>query len=167
MTNGGYGMLKPSRMTVVIETFEITTGAADWKGLHLCDYAACTGTNWIIPFSDLAGVENRYIPSEHMPLLYAVRDAAKDLGCDLEFVDVSQLSFMQRMKERLVGNPIPRMIVGDRILAGVSSKDEIIEFYNEVVGLRMEKDDKVSSLADSKISSSSSFVQDETVLDID
>jgi hypothetical protein len=160
-------MSKPSGITVVLETYEITTGAADWKGLHLCDYAACTGTNWIIPFSDLAGVENRYIPSDQMPLLYAARDAANEIGCDLEFVDVSQLSFMQRMKERLVGNPIPRMIIGDRILAGVSSKEEIIKFYYEVAGLRIEEEDGIRLLVDSDISSTSIIMEDEPVLDND
>lgn len=158
-------MSKPSSITVVIETYEITTGAADWKGLHLCDYGACTATNSIIPFSDLAGVENRYIPSEHMPLLYAVRDAAEEIGCDLELVDISQLSFMQRMKERMIGNPIPRIIIADRILTGVVAKKEIVDFYSEVAGIKLEPQDEISTTMESSASKSSSIAEDKAVLD--
>ena len=53
-------MMEPV-IIVTIETEKLVTGAADWRGLHICDYMN-TGK---AAFWDLSGLENRILSMEN------------------------------------------------------------------------------------------------------
>lgn len=70
------------------------------------------------------------IPSDVMPLVFSAELAAKELGIDLEVIDINQLSLVHRMNERLNGKPVPRVCIGEECITGSPSKDEIIALYH-------------------------------------
>ena len=67
-----------------------------------------------------------------MTLAFSGELAAKELGIDLELIDIARLPLSQRMNERLNGKPIPRLSIGNEFLTGSPTKDEIIKLYHQV-----------------------------------
>lgn len=72
------------------------------------------------------------VPPEAMTLAFSAELAAKELGINVELIDISQLTLVQRMNERLNGRPIPRISIGERFITGVPTKDDIIVLYHHV-----------------------------------
>ena len=72
------------------------------------------------------------VPPEAMTLAFSGEMAAKELGINLELIDVSRLPLTQRMNERLNGKPIPRISIGTSFITGSPTKDEIIALYHSV-----------------------------------
>lgn len=69
------------------------------------------------------------VPSEISSLLFSAQLAARELDVEVAVVDISQLSIIHRIQELVNGKPIPRLEVGNAVLAGTPSKQEIIDFY--------------------------------------
>ena len=69
------------------------------------------------------------VPPEVMTLAFSAELAAKELGIDIELIDVTRLPLAQRMNERLNGKPIPRLSIGEKFITGDPTKDEIIALY--------------------------------------
>ncbi|MFW9920094.1 MAG: hypothetical protein ACFFED_10870 [Candidatus Thorarchaeota archaeon] len=80
------------------------------------------------------------IPQEISSLIFCVQLAAEALDVELELVDSSSMSIVQRLKEMVNGKPIPRIEIGEVFLTGFPTKQEIIDMYNthvkEPIGLR-------------------------------
>ncbi len=72
------------------------------------------------------------IPPDAMNLVFSAKLAAKDLGIDIELIDINRLPLVQRMNEKLNGKPVPRIGVGERFITGTPTKDEIITLYHHV-----------------------------------
>lgn len=69
------------------------------------------------------------VPPEAMSLAFSAELAARELGIDIELVDVNRLTLVQRMNERLNGKPVPRISIGEEDITGSPTKDEIIELF--------------------------------------
>jgi hypothetical protein len=69
------------------------------------------------------------VPPEAMTLAFSAELAARELGIDIELIDVNRLTLVQRMNERLNGKPVPRISIGEEDITGSPTKDEIIELY--------------------------------------
>jgi len=79
--------------------------------------------------------ENReVVPQEVMTLVFSAELASKELGVNIELIDIKLLSIVQRMNERLNGKPIPRISIGEKFITGSPTKDEIISFYRRACG---------------------------------
>ena len=124
-------MTDQTHIVVVVETKKRVTGSADWKGLHICDYMN-TGQP---AFSDMSGLDNRLLSQDETILLFAVSQAAKELGCHIEIRDLAQLGYMQRRQQRREFAQIPCLLVGNRILSGLPTKAQIVLFYLECTEL--------------------------------
>jgi hypothetical protein len=74
----------------------------------------------------------KWMPQDTRPLLFSAEKAAEELGCQLMVVDVNGLGFMEKLKERLSGNPLPRLVIGSRTVTGFPTKKEIVKIYREV-----------------------------------
>ena len=72
------------------------------------------------------------VPPEAMTLAFSAELAAKELGIRIELVDITQLTLVKRMNERLNGKPIPRISIGEKFVTGSPTKDEIIALYHRV-----------------------------------
>ncbi len=70
------------------------------------------------------------VPPEAMPLVFSAEQAALELGFTLELVDINQLPFVQRMKLKLQGIPIPSIKIGDDYIDGSPTKDEIVYYLS-------------------------------------
>ena len=80
------------------------------------------------------GIENEYeqvIPPEIMALVFSAELASQELGVNLRLIDVNRLSLVQKMKEKVNGKPIPRIVIGERFISGEPAKDEIIALYHQ------------------------------------
>ena len=78
------------------------------------------------------GIQNEYrqiIPPEIMTLVFSAELASRELGIDLELIDVNRLKLVHRMKEMMNGKPLPRITIGEAFISGELTKDEIIAFY--------------------------------------
>jgi hypothetical protein len=82
----------------------------------------CTGTN-TSDWGNAAGKAGRIVPEEHRILLDAASRAATKLACGIEVIDVSEYGFLQRRKLKGV---IPRIEIGETILTGLPTSDEIV-----------------------------------------
>jgi len=71
----------------------------------------------------------KVVPPAAMTLAFSAELAAKELGIDIELIDVTRLPLAQRMNERLNGKPIPRLSIGEKFITGDPTKDEIIALY--------------------------------------
>jgi hypothetical protein len=69
------------------------------------------------------------VPQEDQPLLYAATEAAKELDCDLQVIDLNKVGIFQRLKGMISGKPLPRIEIGDRTLDVTSKKIDVIEAY--------------------------------------
>ena len=69
------------------------------------------------------------VPHEAMTLAFSAELAARELGIDIELIDINRLTLVQRMNERLNGKPVPRISIGEEDITGSPTKDEIIELY--------------------------------------
>ncbi|MHA1216321.1 MAG: hypothetical protein ACTSPX_03210 [Candidatus Thorarchaeota archaeon] len=79
----------------------------------------------VVPLSDMQGKANRFVFQDQYPLAYAAGLAARRLGCDIVYVDLGTLQFIQQLREQLRGLPVPRVVVGDRHLTGTPGSEEI------------------------------------------
>ncbi len=106
-------------LRVFIKSQSRTLQSAD---MDTIGHPICTGTN-SSDWGNAAGKSDRVIPEEHRILLDAASRAAKKLVCNLEVIDVSSFGFIQRMRTK---GSIPRIEIGDRILTGLPTSDEIV-----------------------------------------
>ena len=116
-----------TQIIIVVETQKRVTGSADWKGLHICDYMN-TGQP---AFSDMSGLDNRLLSQDETILLFAVSGAAKELGCSFQIRDLAQLGYIQRRQQRREFAQVPCLLIGNRILSGLPTKEQIVQFYLE------------------------------------
>lgn len=72
------------------------------------------------------------VPPEAMTLAFSAELAAKELGVDIELIDINRLTLVQRMNEKLNGKPVPRISIGERFITGSPTKDEIISLYHQI-----------------------------------
>ena len=108
-----------STIRIFIKSQSQTIQAADMDTLG---HPVCTGsnpTNW----GNATGKAGRMIPEEHRILLDAVSRASERLDCEVEVIDISEYGFFQRRKLKGI---IPRVEIGDRILTGLPTSDEIV-----------------------------------------
>jgi hypothetical protein len=70
------------------------------------------------------------VPPEAMTLAFSAELAARELGINIELIDITRLTLVQRMNERLNGNPVPRISIGEKFITGDPTKDDIIELYH-------------------------------------
>ena len=70
------------------------------------------------------------VPPEAMTLAFSGELAARELGVEIELIDVTRLPLAQRLNERLNGKPIPRISIGNSFITGSPTKDEIIALYH-------------------------------------
>ena len=70
------------------------------------------------------------VPPEAMTLAFSAELASKELGINIELIDIARLTLAQRLNERLNGKPIPRIGIGEKFITGSPTKDEIIELYH-------------------------------------
>ena len=120
-------MMKPA-IVVTIETEKLVTGAADWRGLHICDYMN-TGK---AAFWDLSGLENRILSNDESALLFSVSEAAKELGCGAEIIDFGQVGMLERRRLRKKGLAPLSIAIECQVLTGPLTKEEIISLYHDV-----------------------------------
>jgi len=74
----------------------------------------------------------KWIPQDTRPLLFSAEKAAEELGCQLLITDINGLGFMEKLKERLSGTLISRLMIGTRTVTGFPTKKEIVKIYREV-----------------------------------
>ena len=74
------------------------------------------------------------VPPEAMTLAFSAELAARELGIDIELIDVTRLTLARRMNERMNGKPIPRISIGEKFITGSPTKDEIITLYHRTCG---------------------------------
>ena len=72
------------------------------------------------------------VPPEAMTLAFSAELAARELGINIELIDITRLNLVQRMNERLNGKPVPRISIGEENITGTPTKDEIIELYHSI-----------------------------------
>ena len=72
------------------------------------------------------------VPPEAMTLAFSAELAARELGINIELIDITRLTLVQRMNERLNGKPVPRISIGEKFITGDPTKDDIIELYHRV-----------------------------------
>jgi len=109
---------------VFIESKSTTIQAAD---MDTVGHPICTRSN-ATDWGNSVGEAGNVTPQDHLILLDAASRAAKKLGCPVEVLDLSDYSFWQ--KRRLKG-VIPRIEIGDEILTGLPTSDEIINFKTQ------------------------------------
>ena len=97
-----------------------------WPVCHSCDKALGLKNNDEI---------SKSIPPEAMPLVFSAEQAAIELGIKLVLVDINQMPFFQKLKFKLLGKPIPCLKIGEKIICGIPTKEEILEFYYSQQGL--------------------------------
>ena len=73
------------------------------------------------------------IPQEISSLIFSARLAAEELDVELELLDISSLSIVQRLKELANGKPVPRVEIGDEFLTGFPTKQDIIKMYQTLI----------------------------------
>ena len=115
-----------STIVVTIETEKLVTGAADWRGLHICDYMN-TGK---AAFWDLSGLENRILSDDESALLFSVSEAAKELGCTVEIIDFGQVGIFEKRRLRKQGFAPLSIVIKGQALTGPRTKDEIVAHYH-------------------------------------
>ena len=74
------------------------------------------------------------VPPEAMTLAFSAELASRELGVNLELINVTRLTLTQRMSERINGKPIPRISIGEKFITGSPTKDEIITLYHRACG---------------------------------
>ena len=70
-----------------------------------------------------------FIPPGAMSLAFSAELASRELGVNIELIDITRLTLVQRMNERLNGKPIPRLSIGEEFITGFPTKKEIISLY--------------------------------------
>ena len=115
------------KIKIYIESSSHTFAAAD---MDTVGHPLCTGTNASSWGADTLGKEGRILPQEHLILLDAVSRAAEKLGVNLEVVDISEFSFFQKRKLKKV---IPSIEIGERVITGLPTSDEIVEVVRPII----------------------------------
>jgi hypothetical protein len=100
----------------------MTIQAADMETIS---HPQCTNTRSPV---DKLGAGDRYIPEDQRLLLDAVGRVAEKLNFELEVIDVSQYPFLKRLRSKGI---IPRLEVGNLVLEGIPTSDEIIQSISE------------------------------------
>ena len=72
------------------------------------------------------------VPPDAMTLAFSAELASRELGVNLELIDITRLTLAQRLTERLNGRPVPRISIGERFITGSPTKDEIIALYHDL-----------------------------------
>ena len=108
-----------SKLRVFIESKSQTLQAAD---MDTVGHPVCTGTN-STSWGDATGKAGRMVPEEHRILLDAASRASERLNCEMEVIDISEYGFIQRRKLKGV---IPRIEIGEMILTGLPTSDDIV-----------------------------------------
>ena len=106
---------------VFIESKSQTLQAAD---MDTIGHPICTSTN-SSNWGNAIGTAGRAVPKDHRILLDAASRAAEKLECDVEVIDVSIFGFFQKRKLKGI---IPRIEIGERILTGLPTSDEIVQY---------------------------------------
>ncbi|MHA2205510.1 MAG: hypothetical protein ACXABC_06600 [Candidatus Thorarchaeota archaeon] len=109
-------------LRVYIESSSMTIQAADMETIS---HPQCTNTRSPV---DKLGAGDRYIPEDQRLLLDAVGRVAEKLNFELEVIDVSQYPFLKRLRSKGI---IPRLEVGNLVLEGIPTSDEIIQSISE------------------------------------
>jgi len=109
------------KIRVFIESNSVTIQTAD---MDTVGHPYCSGTN-ATDWGNSLGKAGNMIPHEHLILLDAASRAADKLGCQIQVIDVSNYSFWEKRKLKGV---IPRIEVGDQILTGLPTSDEIVSY---------------------------------------
>jgi hypothetical protein len=113
-------MKEELKIRVFIESESLTINAAD---MDTVGHPYCTNTN-TSDWGNALGKADRALPQEHRILMDAASRAAEKLGLNLEIVDISNYSFFQRRKMKGL---IPRIEIGDEIITGLPTSDEIVD----------------------------------------
>jgi len=108
-------------ITVFVESESATIQAAD---MDTVGHPNCTRTN-ATQWGNSVGKGDTIIPQGHLILLDAATRAAEKLGCQIEVIDISDYSFWQKRKLKGV---IPRIEIGDKIITGLPTSDEIVSY---------------------------------------
>jgi hypothetical protein len=114
------------KIRVFIETESITISAAD---MDTVGHPYCTNTN-TSDWGNALGNAGRSLSQDQSILMDAASRAAEKLGLNLEIVDISNYSFFQRRKMKGL---IPRIEIGDKILTGRPTSDEIVEQLKSLI----------------------------------
>ena len=114
---------------IYIESISQTLQAAD---MDTVGHPFCTNTNASDWGCDTLGKEGLIIPHDHLILLDAASRAAGKLGMEIEVVDISKFGFFQKRKLK---KTIPSIEIGERIITGLPTSDEIVEKVHPLVSL--------------------------------
>lgn len=108
------------KIRVFIESRSETLQAAD---MDTVGHPMCTGTNASDWGASTLGMSGKLVPQDHLILLDAASRAADKLGLELEIVDIADYSFFQKRKLK---KEIPSIEVGEEVLTGLPTSDEIV-----------------------------------------
>jgi hypothetical protein len=108
-------------LRVFIESKSATIQAAD---METVGHPNCTRTNSTHWWNSV-GKGGNMIPPQQLILLDAASRAAEKLGCDIEVIDLATFGFLKRRKVKGV---IPRIEIGNQVITGLPTSDEIVEF---------------------------------------
>ncbi|MHA2084129.1 MAG: hypothetical protein ACXAEB_10445 [Candidatus Thorarchaeota archaeon] len=109
-------------LRVYIESSSMTIQPADMETIG---HPQCTNTR---SPADKLGAGDRYLPQDQRLLLDAVGRVAEKLNFEVEVIDVSQYALLKRLRSKGI---IPRLEVGDLVLEGIPTSDEIIQSISE------------------------------------
>ena len=116
---------------VFIKTEKVTTSSVDMDSVgHPCASPSRTGA------LDRMGSEELYLSQDQNILLDAVTRACKILNCDFQVIDVSKYGILQRMREKGI---LPRLEYKGRVLTGLPTSNEIVEFFEEEEGFVIDR----------------------------
>ena len=111
-------------MNVFIKTKKVTTSSVEMDSVgHSCAAPRQTGA------MERLGAEELYLSQEQNILLDAVIRAYDILNCDFKIGDVSKYGYIPRLREKGV---LPRLEYRDRILTGLPSSKEIVDFFHSL-----------------------------------
>jgi len=117
------------KLTIYIESNSQTLQAAD---MDTIGHPLCTGTNTSDWGNGALGKGSRLVPQDHRIMLDAALRAAEKLGITLEIVDISEYGFFQKRKLKKV---IPSIEMGEKVITGLPTSDEIVEVVQPLMAL--------------------------------
>jgi hypothetical protein len=117
-----------TKVRIFIESKSETIQSAD---MDTVGHPVCSGTNTSDWGNGTTGKAATMMPQEHRILLDAASRAAEKLGLELDIVDISDFGFFQRRKMKKV---IPSIEIGELILTGLPTSDEIVHRVQSSIG---------------------------------
>ena len=120
---------KDSILRVYVKSEKVTVVSSDltWGGNN-CRQPMGTGKN------SKSGKADGIYPVEHLMLLDAVARASNETGIHFEIVDIGGWSFLRKLKES-GSSQIPRIEFKSKVLDGIPTSSEIIQFISESLKL--------------------------------